>query len=218
MSSSAGSQAGAHCLEVSLTADGDDSFLGSWSVDELPQDTIASVNMCDVADVSVVPQTTSVSPIQSQHSARDTYRVMPMHQQSKRVAKERGVAEEAELLEVELKASQQQNMPGTLMRLILSTSRASDVQREGTCGLCNEQRQLVPKQAYCTECLRDLECMRRDSKAAGSKHRANLKQWEKDPETLKTAWSNWKGVVGDRNGNQSRIGLYDWARLEDTLL
>eukprot|EP00971_Amphidinium_carterae_P008540 168563-Amphidinium_carterae.1 len=141
---------------------------------------------------------------------------MPLPQQSKRVAKERGVAEEAEeLLEVEAKASQQQNMHGTLS---LSTSAASNQQREGTCALCNEQRQLVPKQAYCTECLRDLECMRRDSKNAGAKHRSNLKQWEKDPETLKTAWSKWKGVVGERSGNQSRIGLYDWARLEDTLL
>ena len=90
-------------------------------------------------------------------------------------------------------------------------AKPTDEERLGPCDLfCGESLVvLVPRQRGCEECYRDLEAMRRDAKAAGSKSQKWLKQSEKkgNEEQLHEFWSNWIRLVGPRTG-KPRTGIF----------
>ena len=90
--------------------------------------------------------------------------------------------------------------------------------RTGRCGLfCGEERQIMPKQKGCEECVRDLEAMRRDARQAGPKARQRLKKKvEAQPAELMELWKMWTSQVGSREKGRSRVGFFSWARYEES--
>ena len=78
---------------------------------------------------------------------------------------------------------------------------------------CKTKVLLLPKQKGCSDCYRDLECLRRDAAAAGTKTKQILKDLEKPvkEDELYELWAAWRKVVGPRSG-QPRCGLFKWLK------